>query len=119
MLIATDYLILRGITANGRLSHDVDRQPIRVVTLIDEAAFLAKGNAMIHHKTVFFEDRMHDWDWSAGKFRYYTSAEDLADVVLIYAEKEVTSFCTQCGTQKERTEEIKCDSCKDATTEKE
>lgn len=99
MLIATDYEILRNVKADGRsLGIPVDRKPIRVATLLNESRFMETGAALIHHDTVFLEDRNHDWDYRSGRFRYFTRIAKVADVVLIFAETEIPGFyCEQCG----------------------
>lgn len=113
MLIATEFTILRGISANGRISHDVPKKPLRIATLIDEKAFIESGHKLIHNKTVFLEDFMHDWNWVDGKFRYYTRITDHgADVLLVYGQKEV-SYCTQCGKEQDKPASTEpCESCK-------
>jgi hypothetical protein len=119
MLIATEFTILRGIVASGLISHDVPKRPIRVATMIDEKAFVESGHKLVHNETVFLEDFVHDWNWSAGKFRYYTRISESSDVLLIYAEQELipaeksTSFCGQCGKPLNRPPSPEpCDACK-------
>lgn len=99
MLKATDFQILRGVKACGRTKIPLERKPLRVCTLLDEAEF-SKDQALIHHLTVFFEDKMHDWDWRDGDFRYYTRVKESADVLVIFAEEEVkpvARFDTKTG----------------------
>lgn len=88
MLKATDYEILRGVRASGLAQIPLDRQPVRVATLLDEKAF-NEDQYLIHMKTVFLEDRLHDWDWRNGLFRYYTRVADVADVLVIYETDDV------------------------------
>ena len=83
-LFALDYEILRGVEANGRKSLELARQPKRVATMINEEKFRELGNAMVHNATVFLEDRMHDWNWRNGQFRYYTRVAEKADVLVVY-----------------------------------
>lgn len=86
MLIATDYVILREVEATGRgPGIPLDRMPVRVATLIDEQKFLETGGGLIHHQTVFLEDKMHDWDYRDGRFWYYTRVAEKADVVVAFA----------------------------------
>lgn len=85
-LVATRYQILDKIPAKSAVRHAVGEQPIRVATLIDRALFERTG-LIRHHQTVFLEDRIHDWDWSKGQFRYYTRVATEADVVLIFEER--------------------------------
>lgn len=88
MLKATDFEILRDVQANGLRKIPLARQPVRVATLVNEAKFM-RDHFMVHHKTVFFEDRLHDWDWRDGEFRYYTRIAEKADVLVVYALEEV------------------------------
>jgi hypothetical protein len=39
MLKATEYEILRGVKASGLVQIPLERQPVRVATLLDEKAF--------------------------------------------------------------------------------
>lgn len=89
MLKALRFEILRGIKASGREFVRLAEKPIRVATLINEAAF-EEDHYLIHHKTVFLEDRTHDWDWREGKFFYYTRIAEAADVLIVYEEASVT-----------------------------
>ena len=99
MLIATDFVILRDVPANGKARIPLARHPLRLVTLIDEAAFTAYGNAVIHRVTGYIEDQMHDWSWNNGILRYYTRIAEKSNLLIIYAETEDerTRFCIHCG----------------------
>lgn len=88
MLRAIDFEILRDVQASGLRKIPLTRQPIRVATLLNEAEFM-HGYLMVHHKTVFFEDRIHDWNWQDGQFRYYTRVAERADVLVVYALEDV------------------------------
>ena len=88
MLKATQFEILRNVKASGLTKIPLERQPVRVATLMDEAAF-NEDHFLIHLKTVFLEDRVHDWDWSKGQFRYYTRVAEVADVVVVYELEDV------------------------------
>lgn len=93
LLITTDYEIRRDVPVSGRASTQVDRQPVHVGTILNEAIFKATGGSMIHHETVFLEDKVHDWSWHAGQFRFYTKvAEGQADVVIAYATETVEAI---------------------------
>lgn len=94
MLRAKRYEILRGLTANGRIGVPLPEKPIRVATLLDEAVFV-NTRILAHHETVFFEDRIHDWDWNNGMFRYYSRVADVADVVVVYEEDDLPSKSSQ------------------------
>ncbi|MBG6083152.1 hypothetical protein [Rubrivivax gelatinosus] len=82
-LKAVRWEILRGIKASGALTVPLAVQPIRVATLIDEAGFQAE-QVLAHNRTVFLEDRYHDWDWAGGRLRYYSRVASCADVVVVY-----------------------------------
>ncbi|HBP6378449.1 TPA: hypothetical protein L6A07_25005 [Pseudomonas aeruginosa] len=99
MLLAKDFIILRGVKASGCVSHPLNRKPVRVATMLDEAKFNEHGHGLIHMKTVFLEDELHDWTWDKGRFRYFTRVADVADVLVVFELDEVF-FCTQCGAQK-------------------
>lgn len=88
MLKAIDFEILRGMKANGLIRVPLERQPVHVATLLDEDAFNV-GFYLVHRKTVFLEDRFHDWDWSDGTLRYYTRVADVADVLVVYKIDDV------------------------------
>ena len=93
-MYSTDHLILRDIPADGKVAHRLERKPVRVATLLNEAAFVEQGNHLRHNATVFLEDRMHDWNYTPvnsedpdgpGDFRYYTRISTRADVLLVFA----------------------------------
>lgn len=97
-LRATDYVILRGVETSCLKKIPMERQPIRVATLLSEEKFEATGHEMEHFQTVFFEDKLHDWDWRGGDFRFYSRVDDRCDVLVVYAEEEVPpKFCAQTG----------------------
>lgn len=83
MLKALRYEILRNVKASGLIKIPMAEMPVRVATLLDEAAFL-EDQRMIHNRTVFLEDRTHDWDHRDGEFRYYTRIAEVADVLVVY-----------------------------------
>lgn len=99
--VATRYVIMRGLKTSCTIVHSVPEEPIRVVTIRNEELFLATGE-MTHHASVFFEDRLHDWQWNNGKFRYFARQNDDAVVALVYEEKvieckPIMNFCHFCG----------------------
>lgn len=99
MLVAKDFVILRGVTANSRNIIPVEREPVRVATLVNEKAF-NEDHEMAHHQTVFFEDRIHDWDWADGKLRYYARNDEFQDILVVFVEEEVAPvlrFCPETG----------------------
>lgn len=114
MLIATEFEILRGVIPNSRVSMDMERKPVRVATIINEAAFVSSGHKLVHHENVFLEDYVHDWDWSLQKFRYYARVEDAVDVLVVYAEMNtavIPRFCGQCGRKVGIETEFVCKEC--------
>lgn len=100
-LRATDYVILKDVKASGLKKIPMERKPIRVATIVSHEKFEELDHQMVHWVTVFFEDKMHDWDWRDGEFRYYTRVAETADVLVVYAEEEVPppppKFCSQTG----------------------
>lgn len=109
MQIAKDFLILRGIKADGRVSHALERKPLKVATLLDEEQFNRNGNGLLHNRTVFLEDQMHDWAWENGRFRYFSRFAGEADVLVVYELGDVY-FCPLCGGKKESLD-TQCPSC--------
>jgi len=90
---ATRYEILRGVSPTSRKPCVVQpsEKPLRVAYLIDEAAFVASGGLLAHHKTVFLEDANHDWMMHNGQFYYFGHAmgiEDVGDIVLVMEQEE-------------------------------
>ncbi|AQT06517.1 hypothetical protein [Acetobacter persici] len=89
-LRAIDYEILRDVPVNGRVSTPLARCPARVCTILNEKRLVESGNLLVHNQTVFLEDKVHDWNWTDGKFRFYTRvAEGVADVLVAYAVETV------------------------------
>ena len=84
MLRAVEYEILRGVRASGRIAVPLAREPVRVATIIDEQDFLESGGQMVHNRNIFLEDRLHDWDFRPGEFRYYSRVAEVADVLVVY-----------------------------------
>lgn len=90
MLKALRFDILRNVQVGTRHPVPLAEKPVRVALLLNEAAFMAE-QLMVHHQTVFLDDRHHDWDWSdasgAGHFRYFSHAAgpgEVVDVVVAY-----------------------------------
>lgn len=88
MLRAVEFEILRGLQAGSRDWLPLGRLPVRVATMIDEPLFLEEKN-LIHLRTVFLEDRMHDWEWRNGQFRYFSRVGEVNDVVIVYRLDDV------------------------------
>lgn len=81
---ALRWEILRNTKASGRISIPLEEKPVRVATLISEADLISSGGEMVHNQNVFLEDRIHDWDWRDGLFRYYSRVAEMADVLVVY-----------------------------------
>lgn len=84
-------LILRGVENGAKkatpLPPGVTTSNLKQVwTLLNEAKFNIVG--LVHFKTAFLEDRMHDWDLSKdGGLRFYGhsgSKGEMHDLVLVY-----------------------------------
>lgn len=88
MIKAVRFEILRGIESDSRARHPVSGVPVRVATLMDEAAFTA-DQILRHHRSVFLEDKLHDWDYRDGMLRYYARTEGRVDVLVVYEIQEV------------------------------
>lgn len=99
MLIATEFQVLRGVTSCAKTTHAVERKPERVVMLLDEDRFQKMGCGLIHHRTVFFEDEMHDWAWAEGQLRYFGRSNGAVDLLLIYQTGTIR-FCPNCGVKQ-------------------
>lgn len=87
MLVATDYEILRDVVCSTFIKIALPRRPRCVATLLNEEKLKQSGGALIHLSTVFLDERMHDWDWKNGLFRYYSHAArvgEKAGVVIVY-----------------------------------
>lgn len=92
-MYSTDHIILRDIPADGKVRHRLQRKPVRVATMLDEVAFIERGNNLVHNCTVFLEDRLHDWNYipvnrdepnGPGDFTYYTRIKLRADVLIVF-----------------------------------
>jgi hypothetical protein len=91
---ALRYEILRGVSPTSRKPciAQPSGKPIRVAFLMDESRFLRSDGLMEHHKSVFLEDYVHDWDYRDGAFYYYGRAmdlEDVCDIVVVFEQKTV------------------------------
>ena len=84
---AADFEILRGVKVSGTVGVPLEREPIAVATLIDEAEF-NRGHLLKHNSTVFLEDRHHDWRWEKGMLYYYSRVVQVGDVVAIYRRED-------------------------------
>lgn len=79
------YEILRQVPNETAARTPVAERPEQVWTLLDEPGFEKIG--LVHWRTGFIEDQMHDWDWRDGHLRFYAHSSDrgeLVDLVLVY-----------------------------------
>lgn len=99
MLFATNFVILRDFPAHGRGRGPLEREPERLVTMIDEELFKSSGHAIIHGETGYLESRGNDWDWHNGVLRYFTRTAETATLIAIYETVEIERyrFCPECG----------------------
>ena len=72
-----DYEILRGVV-NGAAFVSLQRCPKKVWTLLDEEKLKRIG--VVHWHSAFLEDRMHDWDWKDGQFRFYGHSGEKGEI---------------------------------------
>lgn len=83
MKTAKDYLILRGVASDYRTTIPLgcDKAPVMVGVLLDESALVETGQ-IVHHKTIFIDDRFHDWEYVAKdkSIRYYSHAIQAASL---------------------------------------
>lgn len=97
----TNFEILRDVPLCNRGAFVLlPREPLMVCTLLDESAFHASGH-IFDNKVTHLEDRMHDWDWSGGRFRFFPRGEAVTPAVLIIYDltniPAERNFCMECG----------------------
>ena len=81
--VAKQFQILRNVEANARIAIPCAQEPKCVATLINEPEF-SLAHEIEHNKSVFLEDRNHDWSWTEGELRYYSRVAQVADVLLVF-----------------------------------
>ena len=89
MIRAKSFEILRGVSANAVAPcvRQPRMKPLRVALILDEDAFQRSGFVIDHQRTLFLDDRVHDWDWQKGLFFYYGHAVapgEIRDVIVVY-----------------------------------
>ena len=89
MIKAFRYTILRNVMPNSRTRISLGEEPVRVATLVNEADFasdqvlrVAAGGA----RNAVLCDRLHDWNFRDGVFRYFTASGTPEDVVVVFEE---------------------------------
>ena len=89
-VFATDFEILHGIIATPAQPCAVQprQKPRRIAVLLNEEQFL-HDHALHHGRSVWLEDRVHDWEFKNGALFYYghaTTPGHTANLVAIYQE---------------------------------
>lgn len=77
--------ILRQVLNDIHLLTPVSEKPVQVWTLMNETLLLEIG--LVHNRTAFLEDRVHDWDWTSKGLRFYGHSGrkgELHDLVIVY-----------------------------------
>ena len=97
MLKATRFEFLRGVNADNRVNYVMPEEPVRVAALLVEPVVFEANPIMAHRMTVFLEDKMHDWDWRAGLFRYSGCVREFPGTLVIVYEQVEQHFCPTCG----------------------
>jgi hypothetical protein len=86
------YVILRGVLNDSRmrlkLEAPLTAENITHVGLLLDEDWL-KAHGLVHHRSVFLDDRMHDWDvYKADQtFSYYAHSSErgeAVDIVVFY-----------------------------------
>jgi hypothetical protein len=81
---------------NTREWHPVDQQPVYVALLLNEQMFRSLKGCMLHHHTVFFLDRMHDWEYDEERkaIRVYGSIDPDSplDIVAVYKHRTIRNL---------------------------
>jgi hypothetical protein len=75
---STEYLWVTG------RSTPLSREPLRLQTVLPEAGGIDQTKTPNvpnpkHNVSVFYEGRIHDWDWKDGVLTYYTRILNLQD----------------------------------------
>lgn len=89
------YKLFRDLTPTSQIAHDCPEEPIVVMSVLDEEKF--KQGIHIHMSTVFFEDRIHDWSWDNGKFRYFGRKVEGVPVAVVFEQREIMKFDPETG----------------------
>ena len=88
-VFATRYEILRGVVCDSRVvAATLPEKPHRVAMLLKPEEFASGApTVMDHWENVFIDERLHDWDWQDGAFKYYSHACETGgtvDVLIVY-----------------------------------
>lgn len=94
------YEILKNVKSCSQTPVALPEEPVMVATVIDEAD-LRVTLSIRNGRNAHIEDRMHDWDWNKGKFRFYPRVNDVCDVLVVYEFTEVR-FDPMTGERIER-----------------
>lgn len=85
---ATRFSILRAVPSDSRARIPLSERPCCVATLLNEQLFNEFDHCLLHGRSVFIEDQMHDWQHVAapdgGYLRFYPRKGDVVDVLVVY-----------------------------------
>jgi hypothetical protein len=85
---ALRFDILRAVETSPTERILLKERPICVATLLNEHVFEEFDHCLLHGRSVFIEDQMHDWQYVAidigGYLRFYPRVGDTVDVLVIY-----------------------------------
>ncbi|MBB4861478.1 hypothetical protein HNP46_000289 [Pseudomonas nitritireducens] len=115
MMISKRHAILRQIPCDSNLIHQVAERPVRVGIVLDEAR-IARTGELVHNQTIMIDERLHDWEWANGNFRWYShfvGAGEAENVILVF-ELENREVCRTCGQTflQEKSFHYHCEGCK-------
>jgi hypothetical protein len=97
MLIAKRYTLLTNVNADHRINYAMPEEPVRVAALLVEPVVFEANPMLIHRMTVFLEDKMHDWHWRNGIFRYSGCVREFPGMLVVVYEEAEQHFCPTCG----------------------
>lgn len=91
MMFAKRYEVTSAMNSS-REWRPLAEKPKFVCTLIGSETF-DPTKPLVHLNNVFFEDRIHDWNWRNGQFSYYSRVStvgEVCDVVLVIYETQTS-----------------------------
>ena len=99
-------IIIRGVINNETKTLEemgLEGKKIKTLcTILDEEKMFTKYNVetgepykvdldnatLLHHRTVFYEDSMHDYTVMNGKFKFHAHSSDIGEAVDLFIEYE-------------------------------
>lgn len=73
----------------------LNEEPQCVAMILDADLFERSGHILIHNKTVFMEDRGHDWMWVGNGIRYLSRLGSGSCSILVIYEIEKVALSLQ------------------------